>query len=307
MAQTMARPLSVLAPAKINLYLHVTGLRDDGYHLLDSLVAFADCGDRIEIEPAPSFSFRITGPFASAFIAAERDETPESGNIAVRAAWLYAKTVGRDLSCRMTLVKNMPLAAGIGGGSSDAAAVLWALAAFWGLPCPHPQIMALAAKLGADVPVCLAASPARMSGIGDILEPVAFLPDLPVVLVNPARPCPTPAIFRLFDRHFSGFPDKALPPAPDFPATPEAMTGFLQGCRNDLEEAAITHVPDIAAVLQSLKGSEGCRLARMSGSGATCFGLYENEFDATEAAAGILQQNPSWWVRSAMLNRAARY
>lgn len=303
-----ARTLSVLAPAKINLYLHVTGIREDGYHLLDSLVAFADCGDRIEIEPASGFSFRIKGPFAPAFTAAERDETPESANIAVRAAWLYAQTAGKDLSCRLTLIKNMPLAAGIGGGSSDAAAVLWGLAVFWGLPCPHPQISALAGALGADVPACLAAAPVHMTGIGDVLKPAPFLPDVPVLLVNPGRPCPTPEIFRLFDRSAQK-PEKGRLPfsMPDRPLEAEELIAFLRQRTNDLEKAATGHVPVIADTLQALEKSNGCRLARMSGSGATCFALFENEDDAAIAATDILHAHPSWWVRAGILNRAARY
>lgn len=305
-----ARTLSVMAPAKINLYLHVTGIREDGYHLLDSLVAFADCGDRIEIEPASDFSFRIKGPFASAFTAAERDETPESANIAVRAAWLYAQTAGKDLSCRLTLIKNMPLAAGIGGGSSDAAAVLWALAVFWGLPCPHPQITALAGTLGADVPACLAAAPVHMTGIGDILQPVPFLPDMPVLLVNPGQSCSTPEIFRLFDRSVqapAGVSDRLPVSMPDSMLETEGLITFLLHKTNDLQKAAAGHVPAIAEVLGALGSSRGCRLARMSGSGATCFGLFDREEDVSAAATEILRDHPSWWVRTGMLNRTARY
>ena len=247
------------APAKLNLALHVTGRRADGYHLLDSLVCFADIGDRVTLTPGP-LSLTIDGPFAAG-LAAEAD------NLCLRAARLAGGQAALHLH------KTLPVASGIGGGSADAAAVLRGLARM-GHPLPER-----AERLGADVPVCLMGLPARMQGIGERLTPLPALPPLHLVLVNPGLAVPTPAIFAQLDRR-DGAP---LPPIPAFLDAP-ALIGWLQGMRNDLQPPAIALAPVIAEVLQALD-AQGAQLARMSGSGATCFGLFPDAPRAAAAAA----------------------
>ncbi len=267
-----------LAPAKVNLTLHVTGRRGDGYHLLDSLVAFADFGDLIRVRVATGgVTLRVTGPMARAV-------PPGEGNLVMRAARL----AGAD-GAEITLEKHLPAAAGLGGGSSDAAATLRALRRVHGLPVPDPAV------LGADVPVCLLASSARMSGIGDEVEPVHGIPPLPTVLVNPGVELRTPDVFAALERR-DGAP---MPRLPEFGGVAECAT-WLAGQRNDLQEAAVGLAPVVGQVLAVLRGA-GAALARMSGSGATCFGLFSGMEDARLAARRIAAAEPGWWVRAVTL------
>jgi 4-diphosphocytidyl-2-C-methyl-D-erythritol kinase len=297
-----AGALDILAPAKINLYLNITGRLDSGFHTLDSLVAFADAGDRLSIESAGDFSFVVKGPFARGFTAAELDASPNSKNLVVRAAWDMAKAARRDLRVRMTLTKNLPLAAGIGGGSSDAAAALWGLMELWGLHgAPLPWLADLAAGLGADVPVCLECRPARMRGIGERVDAVTAMPEIPVLLVNPMIACPTGEVFRRFARPFGR--EATMPGALSLPA----LLDLLQDNHNDLTEAAVNLVPEISFVLEAMKAQEGCLLARMRGSGATCFALFHDPGAVLDAAEHIVRAHPGWWVRAATLNRPERY
>jgi 4-diphosphocytidyl-2-C-methyl-D-erythritol kinase len=296
------KTLSVFAPAKINLYLHVTGRRGDGYHLLDSLVTFADIGDRLTFAPARDFSFAIQGPYAAAFTAGERDDGPDSKNLVVRAIWALAHAVKRTPQVRVTLMKNLPLASGLGGGSADAAAALWGLLEWWGLQAQSvPGFDALMRGLGADVPACLSCGPQWVAGTGEILTPVA-LPEMPVVLVNPGRLCRTADVFANFGADFGAPAGK---PAA-FDDANELIT-FLAAQNNALSRAAIKLVPEIAAAQAALEKQPGCRLARMSGSGATCFGFFRDEEAAAIAVENILLQNSRWWVRAGVLNRPQRY
>ncbi|MDB5491268.1 MAG: ispE [Micavibrio sp.] len=296
------RPLSVFAPAKINLYLHVTGRQDNGYHLLDSLAVFADIGDRIAIEAADDFSFQITGPYASAFTAQDRNASQDSGNLAVRAAWALARHAEQDLPFRMTLTKNLPLAAGIGGGSSDAAAVLWGLMNLWNISMTSsPWLPGLMRELGADVPACLRCVPVRMTGIGDILDPVPNLPEIPVVLVNPGKHCPTPEVFRKFIG-----PMRMASPLPDL-SSPQNLIEHMNKQDNDLTPAACEIVPEIGEAISLLSAQQGCALSRMSGSGATVFGLFETMDDAENAVAEIANTRSGWWVRGGTINSPQRY
>jgi 4-diphosphocytidyl-2-C-methyl-D-erythritol kinase len=294
--------LSLLAPAKINLSFRITGKRDDGYHELDSLVVFADVGDKILIEPATVFSFKIDGDFAGIFTPAERDSSSDSSNIAVRAVWALSQAVKREPSFRLTLTKNLPAGAGLGGGSADAAAVLWGLAQHWGIKNPLSMLEALALPLGADVPVCLGCRPVRMRGIGEILTPVPMEQELPAVLVWSGVSCPTPAVFRHFSGRFS--PPESLPDTLD---DVNSLIAFLSRHDNDLTEAAKIIVPEIATTLEALKNTASCRLARMSGSGSACFGLYDDRLTAQNAAQIIKHAHPTWWVQTTMLNRPTRY
>ncbi len=258
------------APAKINLALHVTGQRADGYHLLDSLVAFADVGDQLSVQPSVRLSLRVTGPRA--------DGVPDDdSNLVLRAAKLAGITGA------FTLDKHLPMAGGIGGGSSDAAACL-RLAGFEGDSLP----------LGADLPVCMLAQAARMSGIGEVLTPIA-LPPLPAVLVNPGVEVPTPAVFgALANKDNPGFGD--MPEA----CGVEEVIDWLALQRNDLEAPAQRIAPEITGTLQALAGA-GAALARMSGSGATCFGLFETQNQAELAAEMIATLQDEWWVTATLL------
>jgi 4-diphosphocytidyl-2-C-methyl-D-erythritol kinase len=269
------------ARAKINLHLHVVGRRDDGYHLLDSLVAFADVGDRLTVAPADGLTLSVTGPFAAGLDA-------ESDNLVLRAARALAARAGIAPAGALVLEKNLPVASGIGGGSADAAAALRLLCRFWGLDPASAD--SLAAGLGADVPVCVAGVPAVMSGIGEVLTPAPALPDVGIVLVNPGVAISTPSVFRARSGAFSG-------PA-YFPATGwhgcDALVAALRTTRNDLEPAARLLAPSIGQVLDTLGETPGCRLARMSGSGATCFGLFATP-EAARAAVRTIART-GWWV-----------
>lgn len=265
------------APAKVNLCLHVTGQRVDGYHLLDSLVVFADVGDVIEVRAAPDLSLRVIGPQAQGLPVGE-------DNLVLRAARAFAGAAGAEI----TLTKNLPVASGIGGGSADAAATLRALARLWAMPLPDADSVL---RLGADVPACLAGQPLRMQGIGERLQPLPDLPAAHLVLINPGVAVATPDVFK-------ALPAKNNPALPDMPGFASAveMAQWLAAQRNDLEGPALQLAPVIGAVKQALTTAPGCLLARMSGSGATCFGLFADPAQAHSACAAISAAQPDWWV-----------
>ena len=270
--------------AKLNLYLHITAIREDGYHELDSLFVFAGFGDEIAVEPASGLEFSVDGPFA-AQIPADGD------NLVVRAARALSPDGARGARIRLT--KNLPVASGIGGGSADAAATLRALNALWGLELPDLRLERLAESLGADVPACVRSVPAQVSGIGEILGEAAPLPQCWVVLVNPGVGVSTPAVFRRFDAEVTSF----RPPAPLEPAgSAVRLARALAERANDLEPPALAMEPVIGEVVALIRRTTGCLLARMSGSGATCFGLYAGEAEARDAAARIRDHNPAWWT-----------
>ena len=273
--------LTEAAPAKVNLYLHVTGRRDDGYHLLDSLVAFAEIGDTLSAEPADTLSLQVVGPFA-AELAAEAD------NLVLRAARALAAEAGVSSGAHLVLEKHLPVAAGIGGGSADAAAALRLLCRLWRSSLQQAVLDRLAAGLGADVPVCLAGRTVRMSGIGERLEAAPALPPCGIVLVNPGIAVATAEVFRM--RRGAWSQPAMLPSGWNDVA---AMAGDLARLRNDLEPAAIALRPVIGCVLAELAATPGCKLARMSGSGATCFGLYADAASARQALGHL--ERPGWW------------
>lgn len=265
------------APAKVNLALHVTGRRPDGYHLLDSLVVFAGTGDRVTVEAAERLSLQVTGPFAQGVPAGE-------DNLVLRAARLLDPGRG----ARIVLEKRLPVASGIGGGSADAAAALRALSRLWQVPLPPAEAVL---TLGADVPACLLGRPVRMRGVGERLEPLPGPVPTHMLLANPRVAVPTPDVFARLEL-------RENPPLPDLPPFPDAtaVARFAAACRNDLEAPAIALAPVIAEVLDRLRATPGCLLARMSGSGATCFGLYA-EAGLRDAALGRLtEEHPGWWV-----------
>jgi len=275
--------LSAAAPAKLNLYLHVLGRRPDGYHRLDSLVAFADIGDALAARPAPALALDIAGPFAAGLAGGEK-------NLVWRAAALLAEKLGRLPGAALTLTKNLPVASGIGGGSSDAAATLKLLLELWQARLDDAALAALAQELGADVPVCLAARAAWLGGIGESVEPAPGLPPLAVVLVNPGVALATASVFQRFASAYSPPARFAIPPD----ATEFAR--LLAARRNDLTPAASGLAPAISTVLERLAECPGALLARMSGSGATCFALFADLAAAEDAARRLGQREPAWWV-----------
>ncbi|WP_211187695.1 4-(cytidine 5'-diphospho)-2-C-methyl-D-erythritol kinase [Neoroseomonas marina] len=272
--------MSWFAPAKVNLYLHVTGRRADGYHLLDSLVAFAGVGDELLAAPAAGLTLAVDGPAAAA-LAGETD------NLVLRAARALATAAGVPAGAALRLHKHLPVASGIGGGSADAAAALRALNALWGLGWPEARLAEVALALGADVPACVASRPCRMGGIGEVLGPAPRLPPVGMVLTNPRVALPTPAVFRARQGGFSA--PAALPSGWDDAA---GMAADLAALGNDLEAPAIGLCPPVAEALAALRSLPGCLLARMSGSGATCFALFGGADDAV-AAAQLLPE--AWW------------
>jgi 4-diphosphocytidyl-2-C-methyl-D-erythritol kinase len=275
------------APAKVNLTLHILGRRADGYHELDSVVAFAGVGDRLTFEPGPALSLEVRGPTAGF-------SGPDDDNLVLKAARALAERAAGLRLGRFRLYKVLPVAAGLGGGSSDAAAALRALAACNGLALDDPRLIDAARATGADVPVCLDPRARRMTGIGDLLSPPLGLPPLPAVLVNPRVASPTPAVFSgigLARGEASGWA------AFDAPLGDDPVEALAQG-RNDMQASAERLTPAISETLAALVEAGGARWVRMSGSGATCFALYRDRHAAARAARRLRSMRPAWWVRT---------
>jgi 4-diphosphocytidyl-2-C-methyl-D-erythritol kinase len=276
------------APAKVNLTLRVLGRRADGYHDLDSLVVFARCADRLSLAPGGVLTLTVDGPRAG--LAGDTAD-----NLVLKAARAAAARIPDLVVGAFTLEKTLPVAAGLGGGSADAAAALRLIARANDLRPGDPRLYEAARATGADVPVCLDPRPRVMGGIGDRLSEALALPPLPAVLVNPGAAVPTKQVF-------AGW----IPAAKTFAALDVAalakvtqqkeLLRIVTAQRNDLESAAIAVAPVIADVLAALRALAGCELARMSGSGATCFGLFSSAADATAAAKALAAQYPDWWV-----------
>jgi len=283
-----AEAFDEFAPAKVNLALHVTGRRSDGYHLLDSVVVFLAMGDRLHVAPAEDLTLAVTGP--------QGPGVPVDGNLVLRAAAALAHAAGRPCpGASLTLDKHIPAAAGLGGGSSDAAAALRALNRLWGVGLDSGELMRLGEGIGADVPVCVAPTAARMTGIGECVAPLPALPQVHVLLVNPGCSLATAAVFAgLTDPENSGLPD-----LPGQWRGVAHLVDYLAACRNDLAAPAIAAAPAIQEVLAALAAEPACLLARMSGSGATCFGLFATAEDAARASEAVAQSHPDWWVAAA--------
>jgi 4-diphosphocytidyl-2-C-methyl-D-erythritol kinase len=274
------------ACAKLNLFLHVTGRRADGYHLLETLFAFTDFGDSVRVEPDAPLSLTVSGPFAQA-------SGTGAENSVLKAAMALAHAAGIAPCGALHLDKQLPVAAGIGGGSADAAATLRLLNRVWGLGWPRARLASLALTLGADVPACLAQTAQFGAGIGEDLTPFTALPPLGVVLVNPLVPVPTPAVFKAYAARAQPF---------SVPINRAALSagGFAAISRlgNDLEAPAMAVQPVIGDVLAALVAQKDAMLSRMSGSGATCFALFESRSQADRAAQSLRQAHPAWWVRA---------
>ena len=266
-----------VAPAKINLALHVGGRREDGLHRLASLVAFTEFGDGVGLANAAGVSLEVRGPFGA-------DVPHDDSNLVLRAARMMAGRRGAAIS----LEKRIPVAAGLGGGSSDAAEVLRQLSLFWNAPLP-PEISLM--ELGADVPACLAGCPAVVEGAGEVVSPVDWVPELQLLLVNPGIPISTKSVFRAF--RGSGTP--MLEP-PGCCRGASEFIAWLAAQRNDLEAVAIGLEPEVDRLLGRIRRLPGCLLSRMSGSGATCFGIFSEMAEAAEAARTLKSECPSWWI-----------
>ena len=297
----VAAAVHVDAPAKLNLYLHVVGRRSDGYHLVETLVAFVGVGDQVSVAPDTAIELVLAGPFAGA-LATEAD------NIVLRAARALREHMGTRAGAAITLTKRLPVAAGLGGGSADAAATLTALARLWGPARLDSAIERMALDLGADVPVCLLGRPAMVGGVGEVVMPAPPLPAAHVVLANPGTRLATADVYAAFDAQPA---TSRAPLAPGRPAlsgrSASELAGLLAERANDLEPAARRLEPAIAEVLEFLGGQRGALIARMSGSGPTCFALFARSHEATAAAAAITEARPHWWVASApLLSGAAR-
>ncbi|MDP6708059.1 MAG: 4-(cytidine 5'-diphospho)-2-C-methyl-D-erythritol kinase [Alphaproteobacteria bacterium] len=284
-----------LARAKINLYLHLLGRRPDGYHLLDSLIVFAELGDVIEVAAAERLSLGLSGPFGEALSAA-LDQPGD--NLVLRAGRALSQAEGIEAGARIALEKRLPPAAGIGGGSSDAAATLLALAELWRLRLDAATLARIGLGLGADVPACLA-QPASVfvGGIGGEVRPTPRLPPAAVLLVNPGVRLATADVFRAFDGAWSA-------PArfETAPASAAELAALLARRGNDLEAAAMSLAPEIGDVLTRLEALPEALLARMSGSGATCFALFAETAAAERARARLAGEHPDWWLAAAPLS-----
>lgn len=289
------------APAKINLTLRIGRKRPDGYHDLESLVVFADTCDELSLVPDDALALSVTGETAA-------EAGPHDDNLVLKAVRALQAQRGGLRTGHFRLTKRLPVAAGVGGGSSDAAAALRMVARLNDLPTQDAGVLAAARTTGADVPVCLDPRPRIMRGIGEILSAPLRLPPLHAVLVNPGVPVPTAKVFAALA---AGRANVAPPAVEDDPASrlvetggelsPDALIAALAASSNDLEAPALTLFPAVGEALDALRAAGSCRFARMSGSGGTCFGLYASAAEAKDAATRLLQAYPLWWVRSATL------
>ena len=272
------------AAAKVNLFLHITGKRPDSYHLLQSVMVFVDVGDEMSFAPYQGFFIDVEGPFAEQL-------GPLHENMVYKAAKMLADEYKKPLQAKIVLKKNLPIASGIAGGSSNAAMTLRGLAQLWRLPEETGRLQKMAEALGADVPACMYARPVWTEGIGEKMTYLQGMPDFYFVLANPMLLSPTPEVFRRFKGRFS--------PALAFSGRRKSMQEWIADLklyRNDLTEAAQEVCPPIRDVLRALENTPNCRFARLSGSGATCFGVYDNPSAAQAAVNKIRQEYPRWWV-----------
>ncbi|QUD88615.1 4-(cytidine 5'-diphospho)-2-C-methyl-D-erythritol kinase [Phenylobacterium montanum] len=292
----MTHPVAAeaFAPAKVNLYLHVAGLQPDGFHPLSSLMVFADVGDRLTLEPASALSLAIDGPFGQGLSAGE-------DNLVLRAVQALIARARRPVQpVRITLSKNLPIAAGLGGGTGDAGAALRLVRDHLDLPVDDDGLEAIASELGADGAACFRCRPVVAEGRGERLSPAPTLPRLDAVLVNPRAPSPTGAVYRAYD-------EAGAPGADDRPDMPEAFedaveaAAFFAACRNDLEAPAVALTPVIGDVLETLRDEPETLMARVSGSGATCFAVCAGDIEAETLAERIERMRPDWWVRRCRL------
>jgi 4-diphosphocytidyl-2-C-methyl-D-erythritol kinase len=282
-------PLVVRAPAKLNLFLTITGRRADGYHTLDSLFAFCGLHDEIAVTAADDLVLRIAaGRFAPAI-------SGDADNLVLRAARLLQRESGVTAGAGIDLAKEIPVAAGLGGGSADAAATLLALNTYWDLHWPPERLETIAASLGADVPACIRSRPVYARGTGERLEPAPELPEAGILLVNPLVATPTPAVFKAFATQHPLIPPRDVRPPPGAYPSLDALVAIMRARGNDLTGAAVEVTPAIAAVLARLRSLPGVAFAGLSGSGATCFALFASREAAAAAGDALGRMQPGWW------------
>jgi len=287
--------ISMLARPKVNLFLHVLGRRSDGYHTLESLVSFAESGDRLDASAGDLLSLSVEGPFAETLAAGQ-------SNLVLSAAQSlqdWARRAEHSVAgANLLLEKNLPVAAGIGGGSADAAATLNALASLWKLDIPRDDLHGIALDLGADVPVCLESRTQMMRGIGEVLQAAPALPPAWLVMVNPMRAVSTAQVFAALD--LADQPDAVSMPD-KFQSAADLGAWLSAETRNDLEAPARVLEPAIDTVLEALSTCDGAHLSRMSGSGATCFGLFDGQSAAEAARDKVHSESPGWWAEATAL------
>lgn len=289
--------LTGLAPAKVNLFLHVGPVAPDGYHPLCSLVAFADIGDIVTVELSDHLSLEVTGPFGSVLSAGGQGD-----NLIVKALQALGDAAGiGEPGLRIVLDKRLPIAAGLGGGSSDAGTALTLANQLLGLGLEQTALEGVSRVVGADGPMCLRARTAWAEGYGERLTDAPDLPPLHIVLVNPGVPSPTGAVYRAYD----DAPRTADRPSSPLDWSTPCVIDWLEGCRNDLEAPALRLAPGIEAALQAVAGCPDVRLTRMSGSGATVFGLFDDEGSARAAASSLARSHPGWWIAPCVLGSKA--
>lgn len=287
-----AQTRSFMAHAKLNLFLHVTNKLDNGFHSLDSMIGFSAYGDRLRLDPSDQFHLSYSGPFAETL-------SRQSGtDLVEKAAHAYAEARGCAPAISLHLEKNLPIASGIGGGSADAAAVLKGLSHYFG-PLPEDKLNQIALSLGADVPMCLSGKAAIARGIGEELTPVPNFSEVPILLVNPMIQVPTPAIFKARQGDFT--PNINLAKIPSAFQTVQSLLTFLDGTHNDLAPPAIQLAPEIDLVLSALSQQSDCLLARMSGSGATCFAFFPDLSSCQKAKQNLQEKHTNWWIQSSKL------
>lgn len=294
--------MNAFAPAKINLFLHVGPPGADGYHPLSSWMSFADIGDRLDFAPADGRVMVVEGAFAH-----ELADTPAQRNLVMRAAEALLARAGSQAGFRLTLHKALPVASGLGGGSADAGAALRLLRHALGLPVGDAVLEEVAGEIGADGPACLWSRPVLAEGRGERLSPAPAAPVLDAVLVNPGVACATGAVYGAFDAALAqgGQGGAERPSLPERFDTAEAVVEALRGLRNDLEAPAVKLVPEIGLVLSRLRAERDALLARVSGSGASCFALCADEDAAERLAAVLVASEPSWWVRTCRIGGPA--
>lgn len=278
--------MKIIAPAKVNLYLHITGRREDGYHFLDSLFFFTQFGDEINITPDASLKLSVDGPFSSSL-----SDTTTENNLIFRAATLLKKQYNINDGAHIHLTKRIPVAAGLGGGSSDAAAVLKGLNKLWGLQLSIEKLAEIGLTLGADIPACLYRKTALISGVGEQVKPINLpFQSMAILLVNPNLPLSTHAVFKQYHQDNFSF---SSPVNTDLLKIPSDCTTL----HNDLEPPAISLLPVINELIRFLKEQDGCIFSRMSGSGPTCFGLFSDLNSAKKALTHFQNKYPNYWAK----------
>ncbi len=284
-----SKVISMAAPAKINLYLNIIGKLNETYHELDSLVGFATYGDKVFVRDCEDFRLEISGPFSQML-------PPEKNNLVIKAAKELARETNYARGAYIKLVKNLPISSGIGGGSADAAATLKALNRLWGIKLKKEDLMTVGLKLGSDVPVCVKGKPARIGGRGEKIFSFEGFPKCGILLVNPRVPIPTIDVFKTFQGKYSNYVE--IPKINDI----EALIEFLSTQKNDLQETSVKIAPVLQVILNILSDEPNCRLARVSGSGATCFGIFNDEHSAALSARAISSRFKEWWLKPTQLS-----